>query len=189
MVRTWIALHLKHQDVLYCMWEVYTYDSTGKQRPNYWKIIISLKPYIAVYTMPVWYILVYTSINQYANTRTCIYRYTPQCTKSSSLVLSRWWRFQMRGPGWAGRLGQPQAGRPRPGRGGGGSHCDIWNPHHLDENQYIGTSTRYILPVSWCGTRTSSASGTITSLSMNLNVSYWYVLPWLVVPLIVLNFL
>jgi hypothetical protein len=24
LVRTWIILHLKHQDVLYCAWEVYT---------------------------------------------------------------------------------------------------------------------------------------------------------------------
>ncbi len=24
LVRTWIVLHLKHQDVLYCTWEVYT---------------------------------------------------------------------------------------------------------------------------------------------------------------------
>ncbi len=39
-----------------------------------------------LYTMPVWYILVYTSTNQYENTRTFIYQYIPQCAKSSSLV-------------------------------------------------------------------------------------------------------
>jgi hypothetical protein len=36
--------------------------------------------------MPVWYMLVYTSTSQYENTRTGIYRYIPQCMKSSSLV-------------------------------------------------------------------------------------------------------
>jgi hypothetical protein len=74
--------------VLLYVGSVYMHDSTGKQSPDDhdWKTIISLIQYIQVYTMPVWYILVYTSTSQYENPHTSIYRDIPWCTKSSGLV-------------------------------------------------------------------------------------------------------
>ena len=68
LIRTWIVLHLKHQDVLYCTWEVYTCmirpesNAPTIEKPSFFFI-----QYIQVYTMPVWYMLVYTSTSQYEN--------------------------------------------------------------------------------------------------------------------------
>ncbi len=39
-----------------------------------------------LYSVPFWYIWVYTSTSQYEKTRTCIYQNIPQCSISSSLV-------------------------------------------------------------------------------------------------------
>jgi hypothetical protein len=52
-----------------------------------------LLPYIQVCTMPVWYMVVYTSTSKYENlipVYTGIY-----LDARNRLVLSRWWRFQM----------------------------------------------------------------------------------------------
>ena len=68
---------------------VYLNDSTGMQRPNHWKTIIALLQYIQVYTMPVWYIMVYTSTSKYKNlipVYTGIYLDVQYSTKLSSLV-------------------------------------------------------------------------------------------------------
>ncbi len=95
LVRTWI-IEAPGCVVLY-VGSVYLHDSTGMQRPKNWKTIIYWIPYIQVYTMPVWYMLAYTSTSQYENI-------TPVYTgnylyERNRLVLSRWWRFQMFGPG------------------------------------------------------------------------------------------
>ena len=84
LVRTWIVLHLKHQDVLYCTWEVYTTSTCMiRQESNapmikkpsflwnsiyrYTQCLFGIYRYIPVQVgcnHLYWYILVYTMMYQ-----------------------------------------------------------------------------------------------------------------------------